>query len=99
MLFAYESAKRLAGTEITSNTLHPGVITTKLLAQGFNMTGDTVEAGAATSVYLASAPELAETTGQYFNKKRATLSASATQDRELRAKLWRVSEKLVGISG
>lgn len=98
VLFAYECAERLAGTGITSNTLHPGVITTKLLAQGFNMTGDTVEAGAATSVYLASAPELAETTGQYFNKKRATPSASATQDRELRAELWRVSEKLVGIS-
>ncbi len=54
VLFANELARRLKGTRVTSNSLHPGVVSTKLLKEGFGMAGpDSHERGAATSVFLA----------------------------------------------
>lgn len=94
ILFTYELAERLAGTGITANCLHPGVITTKLLQTGFNMSGASLQQGAATSVYLASSQEVANVTGTYFVDKRPTPSAPLTHDRELRQRFWRVSEEL-----
>ena len=60
VLFARALARRLEGTAVTSNALHPGVVTTKLLEAGFGMTGITPEQGAATSIWAATAPELAD---------------------------------------
>ena len=83
---------------VTSNCLHPGVIDTKLLRAGFKSSGDSLEAGAATPVYLASSPDVVAVTGKYFVNKRETRSAPPTYDKALRAQFWRVSARLAGLA-
>lgn len=98
VLFAVELAERLKGTHITSNTLHPGVITTKLLEAGFAMKGASLEEGAETSVYLASSPEVAGISGKYFVKKRPQPYNPIVDNVEIRKRFWEHSCRLVGIS-
>lgn len=95
VLFSAELADRLSGTAVTSNSLHPGVITTKLLKAGFGISGDDLEKGAATSVYLAVSHDVENVTGKYFVNKTATTSSPVSYDLELRKKLWEVSENLI----
>lgn len=97
VLFSNALARRLAPAGVTSNALHPGVITTKLLASGFNMAGAETARGAQTSVYLASAPEVAGLTGRYFDDKREKLASEAARDEALQERLWRVSAERVGL--
>lgn len=97
VLFAIELSDRLGGTGITSNCLHPGVITTKLLKTGFGVSGDTLEKGAATSVYLAVSKDAEKVTGKYFINKMVISSAPSTYDLTLRKKLWDISEVLCGM--
>jgi len=97
VLFAYEMARRLQGTPITSNALHPGVISTKLLKSGFGMGGGTLAQGAATSVRLALDPSLATVTGKYFSDEREATSSALSHDRGLQRRLYEVSAELVGI--
>jgi len=99
VLFAYEMARRLQGSHVTSNALHPGVITTKLLRSGFGSSGASVAQGAATSVKLATDPALASTTGKYFADEREQSSSAASHDRALQRRLYDVSSKLVGVEG
>ncbi len=67
VLFTYALADRLRGTGVTANCLHPGVVATKLLRAGFGGgRGQHPLEGARTSVYLASAPEVAEVSGRFF---------------------------------
>ncbi|HVK67802.1 MAG TPA: SDR family oxidoreductase [Polyangium sp.] len=99
VLFAYEMGRRLGGTRITSNALHPGVIGTKLLRSGFGMGGGTVAQGAATSVRLATDPTLAGVTGKYFSDEHEEASSKASHDRALQRRLYEVSAKLVGVEG
>lgn len=105
VLFTRELARRLHGTGVTANCLHPGVIASgfgvrekgivwKLwgLASRFMLTA---EKGAATSIYLASSPEVTQTSGSYFDRCRAVSPArQATLDADA-ARLWTVSEALV----
>lgn len=97
VLFAYEMAHRLGPSPITSNALHPGVITTKLLKTGFGTTGASLAQGAATSVKLAMDPALKTTTGKYFADEREQTSSSTSHDRQLQRRLYEVSCGLVGI--
>lgn len=108
VLFTYELARRLAGTGVTANALHPGVVRTAFGAEDRSwlvgvMTRiagpflKTPEQGAATSVYLASSPEVEGVTGRYFVGTRERRSARASYDEALAAKLWRASAELVGI--
>lgn len=97
VLFAYELARRLQGTRVTSNALHPGVIRTKLLHAGWSGGGDNLSRGAETIVYAATAPELADVTGRFFDNRRETASSSASHDKALQRELWRVSAQLVGL--
>jgi NAD(P)-dependent dehydrogenase (short-subunit alcohol dehydrogenase family) len=105
VLFTYELARRLEGTGVTANCLHPGVI-----ASGFGQTyGGAVsmlvkiarpfllsaEEGAQTSVYLASSPEVAGVTGKYFSKCRPVKSNAVSYDVQSQQKLWSLSEQLV----
>ncbi len=92
VLFTYELAAKLHGSGITANCLHPGVIGTKLLKQGFGIDGASVEEGAATSLHLASADEVADVSGKYFVRKQQTPSSATSYDLELMRKLWEVSE-------
>jgi NAD(P)-dependent dehydrogenase (short-subunit alcohol dehydrogenase family) len=98
VLFTFELAERLRGTGVTANCLHPGAIDTKLLRASFGgMQGETVVAGAATPVYLATAPEVATVSGFYFVKQRSAKPSSLAQDSELRKKFWEASAALTGL--
>lgn len=104
ILFTYELARRLAGTGVTANCVHPGVVRT-----GYGATGPawmrgvivaarpfmrTPEKGAETVVYLASAPEVEGVTGKYFADKRERRSSAVSYDPAVAARLWQVSEQL-----
>jgi NAD(P)-dependent dehydrogenase (short-subunit alcohol dehydrogenase family) len=98
VLFTYELAERLAGTGVTVNALHPGGIATKLLRAASGSSGASLEEGAATPVYLASAPEVENVTGKYFVRKQPASSAALTLDLKLRREFWAISERLAGIT-
>jgi retinol dehydrogenase-14 len=98
VLFAFELAARLAGAQVTSNALHPGVIHTKLLHAGSQPGAEDLARGARTSVYLATAPEVAGVTGKYFENSREAVPAPLAQDKRLRQEFWRVSARLVGLA-
>ena len=106
VLFSLELGKLLRGTRITSNALHPGVIDTEIdrnlnrfLQLGFGvltaLRGKSVEAGAATSCYVATSPLLGSTSGRYFEDCNAIeVAGSRLQDTAMADRLWVVSEEL-----
>ncbi len=96
ILFTVELAERLQNSAVTVNCLHPGVISTKLLQAGWGMGGASLVEGARTSVYLASSPEVTNVTGKYFVDKRAALPAVTAEDKQVRQRLWQISETLTG---
>ncbi|MBV6510617.1 MAG: hypothetical protein FMNOHCHN_00094 [Ignavibacteriaceae bacterium] len=98
ILFTYYLAEHLKGSKVTANTLHPGVITTKLLKTGFNRTGASIEEGADTSVYLAYSPEVSEISGGYFIKRKRTASSPASNDQHTINDFWKISAELSGVS-
>ncbi len=85
-LFARELARREPW--LASNSLHPGVIDTKLLHAGFSDKGDSVAAGARTSVYLATSPEVKGISGKYFDNCAVDRPAPQVMDSELARQLW-----------
>lgn len=99
VLFAAELAERLKGSGATANSLHPGVVGTKLLRAGFAMEGpDSAAQGAVTSVWLAGSPEAEGMTGRYFVRKKAVPASRLARNATLRAALWAASERLAGIT-
>ncbi len=109
VMFTYELARRLAGTGITANVLHPGVVRTRFAAEDpGRMRGlipiarlfmKTPERGAATPVYLACSPEVEGVTGRYFVNSKPKRSAELSYDTNAAARLWSVSAQLVGLTG
>jgi NAD(P)-dependent dehydrogenase (short-subunit alcohol dehydrogenase family) len=104
ILFTRELARRLAGTGVTANCLHPGFVATGLGQRGAGffglmvrlamLTAGRAEDGAKTIAYLAAAKEVATTTGGYFVDCRAAMpTAAAQQDADAR-RLWEESERL-----
>ena len=102
--FTYELARRLEGTGVSANCLHPGVVSTALfrdvtpwlrtalwLGRPFLLKP---ERGADTVVYLAAAAEIAGVTGKYFEKRKAVPSSPASYDTDLARRLWEASEAL-----
>lgn len=99
ILFTYALARRLQGTGVTANCLHPGVIRTKLLRAGFgNYPGAMPEEGARTSVYLATSPDVENVSGRYFERCRPARSSPQSYDMELQERFWQVSERLIGLA-
>jgi NAD(P)-dependent dehydrogenase (short-subunit alcohol dehydrogenase family) len=98
VLFSNELARRLHDTHITSNSLHPGVIATKLLRAGFGGGGASLEKGARTSVRVATDPALAGVTGAYFSDEREVASSARSRDPALAEGLYELSCKLTGVS-
>lgn len=81
---------------MVTNSLHPGVIQTKLLRAGFGMrAAGSLDEGAATSVYLALDPAGGAVSGRYFTACEER--PPATTDEQLAADLWELSERLVGL--
>jgi NAD(P)-dependent dehydrogenase (short-subunit alcohol dehydrogenase family) len=95
--FTYALAERMNGTGVTANCLHPGVIATKLLREGWGMGGAGVDAGATTLVYLATSPNVDTVTGRYFVDKREMKSSAASRDRAVQERLWQISTQLTGL--
>lgn len=93
-LFAAELARREPW--LASNSLHPGVIDTKLLHAGFDMAGDSVSSGAKTSVYLATSAEVKGISGKYFDDCEITPPLAAVNDPRLAQQLWAWSEQAIG---
>jgi len=104
VLFTYELARRLEGTGVTANCLHPGSVATNLLADFLptplrfvtKIVGVSPEKGAQTPLYLATSPEVEEVTGKYFVNQKPAASSKPSYDRDLARRLWQVSEKLTG---
>ena len=98
VLFSQALARRLKGSGVVSNSLHPGVIATKLLKEGFGMDGGgSLKQGAATSVHVALAPELETVSGRYFDASREAPMARAATVEADQEKLWALSESLTGV--
>ncbi|MFH0735743.1 MAG: SDR family oxidoreductase [bacterium] len=97
VLFSNYLAEKVKNKNITVNSLHPGVIGTKLLKEGFGMKGAGLEEGAATSVYLAESEEINSISGKYFIDKTEVPSSNVSYKKELQQKLWEISEKYTGI--
>ena len=106
ILFTYELARRLTGTGVTANALHPGLIRTgfganngrlwQLLYVFINALGRTPAQGAETVIQLASSPEVAGVTGQYFHERQARRSSPASYDEATARRLWELSAAMVG---
>ncbi|MDR0139055.1 SDR family oxidoreductase [Metabacillus idriensis] len=106
LLYTAELAKKLQGTGVTVNALHPGAVATSLgvnrqtgfgkgvyaLLKPFFLTP---EQGAQTAIYLAESPEVEHVTGQYFYKRKIELPTERARDMDLAAKFWEWSEKEV----
>jgi NAD(P)-dependent dehydrogenase (short-subunit alcohol dehydrogenase family) len=103
VLFTYELARRLEGSGVTANSLHPGTVATGL----FRNLPKPIEAliklvtvnpdkGAKTSVYLASSPDVEAVTGKYFARKRATQTSTESYNKDVARRLWEVSEAMTG---
>lgn len=95
--FSFRLAKELEGSGVTVNALHPGVITTKLLASGFGMEGASLEEGARTSVMLALSPEVEGVSGRYYSAGAETDVAPHALDEGVRDALWEYSLKATGL--
>jgi NAD(P)-dependent dehydrogenase (short-subunit alcohol dehydrogenase family) len=106
ILFTRELARRLNGTEVTANCLHPGVVKTRFGKSSGGLFGLLIpflrpffispEQGAETIVYLASSPEVVDTTGEYFVKRNPVEPSAAARDDAAAKRLWIESEKLAG---
>ncbi len=97
ILFTKKLSENLLNTNITVNSLHPGVISTKLLKAGFNISGASVKRGAETPVYLAVSKEVEKISGEYFIDKRIEKTHPKTYDRTLINNFWHISSKMVSI--
>ncbi len=108
IMFTYALARRLAGTEVTANALHPGFVASgfarnngPLFDWGMRIIGRvggiTPERGAQTSIYLASSPEVEGVTGKYYSDCRPTRSQPASYDEAAQERLWALSEAMTGV--
>jgi len=106
ILFTAELARRLTGTGVTANAVHPGAVRTRLgdgngraldlLARGIKLFLLSPERGARTQVYLATAPGVAGVSGRYFVRCREASPSTAACDAAAQRRLWDVSRTLTG---
>jgi len=107
VMFTYELARRLEGAGVTATVLHPGVVRTGFAAEDPSPVWKVFlplmrpflkspQKGAATSIHLASSPEVDGVTGEYFVNRRPRKSSKASYDTAAAARLWQISADLVG---
>ena len=107
--FTYELARRLEGTGVTVNAMHPGFVATNIGTNNgwivrairplMDLFALSAEEGADTINYLAVSKEVENITGKYFIKRKAVSSSPISYDESLARRLWQVSMKLTGLSG
>ena len=108
VMFTYELARRLRGTAVTANVLHPGVVRTAFAAEDPSTLTriarplmrflKTPAQGAATSIYLASSADVEGITGGYFADRKPKRSNESSYDTAAANRLWQVSADLVGLT-
>lgn len=106
VMFTYALAARLAGAGVTANCLHPGVVRSgfgrgggRLFALGFRVASPffrSARRGADTAVWLASAPEVATRSGEYFFDRKSERTSPLSYDRALGERLWVESARATG---
>jgi NAD(P)-dependent dehydrogenase (short-subunit alcohol dehydrogenase family) len=110
ILFTYELARRLDGTGVTANCLHPGAVATdgplkdpdlpafsRAMYKMVRLFFASPERGAETSIYLSTSPEVEKVSGKYFIKKTPVESSPESYDEEIARRLWKVSEELTSL--
>lgn len=108
IMFTYELARRLEGSSVTVNCVHPGTVNTGIYRQNrgwmraiqdvvFSF-GSVPEDGAKPIVHLASSPELERVSGRYFDHYKPARSSSASYDEAAQRRLWQISEQLTGLA-
>ena len=103
ILFTVHLDKELQGSGVTVNSLHPGIINTKLYKNFMGSGGPSsaedseLEHGAASSVYLATSPELVDISGKYFANQKERQPSTSSQNKETARQLWKVSAELAGL--
>lgn len=108
ILFSNELARRLEGTGVVSNALHPGLVRSgfgknnnlavKLAVTAVQVMGISPQKGAETSIYLASSPEVKGITGQYFRSSKPAATSAYAKDEAAARRLWDVSAELTGLT-
>jgi NAD(P)-dependent dehydrogenase (short-subunit alcohol dehydrogenase family) len=105
--FTYELARRLEGTNVSANCLHPGFVATKfgdnnrgtgaaIFGLAKKVGAKSVTEGAKTSIYLAGSPEVEGVSGRYFEDCRPVRSSAVSYNEQVARNLWLASERLVG---
>ncbi|HEY3343731.1 MAG TPA: SDR family oxidoreductase [Anaerolineaceae bacterium] len=104
VMFTYALARRLQGSGVTVNALHPGTVNTgfgknnpgwmKLGMAVSSLFSITPEQGAQTTIYLASSPEVEGVSGKYFDRCQPVRSSPASYDEAAQERLWQISEEL-----
>lgn len=103
VMFTLTLARKLAGSGVTANALHPGVVSTEIWRQVpvFNLLTRmfmlSPESGARTTVYLAASPDVEGVTGEYFDKCSISQAAAVAHDQRLQDELWAKSVALTGV--
>jgi NAD(P)-dependent dehydrogenase (short-subunit alcohol dehydrogenase family) len=107
VMFTFELSRRLAGSGVTVNAVHPGLVGTnmgsnngwlvRLFLPLFRLFSLKPEVGAETSIYLASSPDVEEISGKYFYQKQVVSSSQYSLDEVKARQLWEVSEKMTGL--
>jgi NAD(P)-dependent dehydrogenase (short-subunit alcohol dehydrogenase family) len=110
VLFTYELARRLDGTGVTVNCLHPGAVKSDSIKKDPDVSTTALffyklvkpffanpEKGAETSIYLASSPDVEGVTGKYFIKKREVDSSPESYDQAIAGRLWEISKELTDL--
>ena len=108
VLFTYEFSRRIKGTGISVNCLHPGYVKTNMIRNFrpfvkyfYHLVGlfmKTPKRGAKTSIYLASNPEIDGATGLYYKRRKEAKSSKISNDDTIAKKLWDISVKLTKIN-
>lgn len=107
IMFTYELARRLTGSTVTANALHPGFVSTRFGANNggiftlvpvlARLLGVNEDRGAETSIYLASSPDVDGVSGAYYSEGRLSKSKQVSYDTAAQQRLWQISEQMTGI--
>jgi retinol dehydrogenase 12 len=109
IMFTYELARRLAGTDVTANALHPGFVASnfgkgeswpmRAAMMLVSLFAISPVQGADTSIYLATSEDVAGVSGKYFDKRKPVQSSAASYDEGAARRLWELSTQLTGLTG